>query len=159
MTRKIIATDTSYPINVPNGTILTVVRARENGVVYATVDNLGPNYDKMKDFDWTMLPHTFKEYNPFKDHLWKNLSREEKGAILLAYHEEPESVEYQIMDCESWYTGTDLGFCNYYAYRIKPEPTIAIEHVKVTDTGGQTIGAGTVKVIDGKLDFTTLEFV
>ena len=59
---------------------------------------------------------------PEKPKLWRAMTSEEKGALLLAHHENFGSVEFWNED--SWEELHFLGWCDYIAYRIKPQTKI-----------------------------------
>jgi len=50
--------------------------------------------------------------------LWKDMTPEQKGALLLAHHEKPGSVEF--WNVNEWETLKNLGWHDEIAYRIKP---------------------------------------
>lgn len=52
---------------------------------------------------------------------WGEMSNVEKGALLLAHHESPGSVEFY-NGSVGWETLVGLGWLSETAYRIKPEP-------------------------------------
>jgi len=54
--------------------------------------------------------------------LWGDMTPEEKGALLLAHHEKPGSVEFLYAD--EWVTSEHLGWLDDTAYRIKPEAVV-----------------------------------
>lgn len=64
--------------------------------------------------------------------LWRDLTPAEKGALLLAHHENPGSVEF--LNEDEWVTLEYLGWLDNFAYRIKPEPVVET----VTVYGGNT---------------------
>jgi hypothetical protein len=68
--------------------------------------------------------------------LWRDMTPEQKGALLLAHHEKPGSVEF--WNVTIWETLKGLGWMDDYAYRIKPEP----KREAVTMVGGQANGWG-----------------
>ena len=51
--------------------------------------------------------------------LWKDMTDEEKGAILLAHHN-GGCIEYKVRGEGSWETSRNPGFYVQNAYRIKP---------------------------------------
>ena len=57
--------------------------------------------------------------------LWKDMSRAEKGEILLAYHE-GKTIQFKRSTCETdtWMIIQAPTFSDIYAYRIKPAPKI-----------------------------------
>lgn len=139
---KIVVTDTEYPASVPNGTVMTVSSLMfypEEGYVNATVDG-------GDDFLWFMENGRYEPYysertlkavaqlnEPVETHkmpddtpkleadkptLWKDMTPEEKGALLLAHHE-GKTIEYF---CHGFGWKVERpNFFDWCAYRIKPE--------------------------------------
>lgn len=121
---KIVATNTEYPCGVPNGTVLTVTSDKGDGDVLATVDGSGD------PFRWFMYSHTYEpcvEKKPMaqmtqEPKLWKDMTPEEKGALLLAHHEGKA--------IEAWASGdkwrvVEPAWDEHNVYRIKPaEPVV-----------------------------------
>lgn len=57
--------------------------------------------------------------------LWKDMSRAEKGEILLAYHEGGTvQGKPSIYECDLWRDIKEPQFNDLYAYRIKPTPKV-----------------------------------
>jgi hypothetical protein len=57
--------------------------------------------------------------------LWEDMSRAEKGEILLAYHE-GETIQFNVSVSEiaPWIDVKEPTFNDLYAYRVKPTPKI-----------------------------------
>lgn len=58
--------------------------------------------------------------------LWKDMTPEEKGALLLAYHE-GKVIEHTLWSEKGWFevkkgADTALGWHDELSYRVKPEP-------------------------------------
>lgn len=121
---KIVVTNTPYPAVIKNGTIMTVVDDCGEGYVEATVDG------SLDDFAWYIGPHTYEPYVKEKPmtqitqepELWKDMTPEKKGALLLAHHEGKA--------IEAWAYGDKWlvlmpEWDEHNAYRIKPaEPVV-----------------------------------
>lgn len=120
---KIVATSTQYPSAVPNGTLMTVIEDRGDGDVLATVDGSADSWD------WFMTVNTYEPYvkeTPMaqttqEPKLWKDMTPEEKGALLLADHEGKA--------IEAWAYGDKWlvlvpEWDKHTAYRVKPEPVV-----------------------------------
>lgn len=86
--------------------------------------------------------------------LWRDMTPEEKGALLLAMHD-GEKVE--VMSLGVWQTKSTTRFVDDSAYRVKPEPKVEIENVKIVNADGVTIGTGTVTTINGKPDCASIK--
>ena len=95
---------------------MTVTKEYSDGELEATVDGSG------SDYAWFMAGGCFDEYTPETPTLWGDMTDAEKGALLLAYHEKPGSVQFWILD--EWVTLRGLGWLDNYAYRIKPESKV-----------------------------------
>lgn len=122
---KIVATNTKYTSSVLNGTVLTVSSDEGDGYVTAIVDDSGD------PFAWFMQPHTYEPYvkeTPMtqmtqEPKLWKDMTPEEKGALLLAHHE-GKTIEYFDPSHQDWVKSEFLKLDNL-AYRVKPaEPVV-----------------------------------
>jgi hypothetical protein len=124
---KIVITDSEYPINTPNGTIMTVVGF--TGCYTVAVADYGDGTA------WHMTSDAYKLYSketPMaqmtqEPKLWKDMTPEEKGALLLAHHEgkaiqtnyHPES-KYN-----TWEDNRSPTWSSVCAYRVKPaEPVV-----------------------------------
>jgi len=82
---------------------------------------------------------------------WRDMTPEEKGALLLAHHE-GKVIEYFSTVCEGvWESVICHEWCSGIAYRVRPEP------IRETITFHPMAGhAVTYETIDGKPDWTTL---
>jgi hypothetical protein len=68
--------------------------------------------------------------------IWRDMTAEEKGALLLAHH---EGKVIQLFDkADLWFDIEDPEFADGCAYRVKPEPTVET----VTMAGGDGNGWG-----------------
>lgn len=114
------------------------------------------------------------EYIPFRiisraeetPKLWRDMTPEEKGALLLAHHE--GKVIYILigsLECGEWKVIPHPSWRDNYAYRIKPEPK-----VETVTTHGTWCNKGkmpktqyvyeiTFNLIDGKPDWNTAKVV
>jgi hypothetical protein len=119
---KIVVIDTEYFMNVPNGTVMTVQAVGQNHVE-ATVDD-GDGYVWFME-NGRYEPCVMKPDTPtlrgVSPKLWKDMTPEEKGALLLAHHEGKTIECYQFPD-HGWEVIYNPVFDNTSAYRIKPEP-------------------------------------
>lgn len=97
-----------------------------------------------------------------KTKLWRDMTAEEKGALLLAVH---DGGQLQYKHNLDWQNCNDV-FSGNYAYRIKPDPKVET----VTITGGDGSGFGfyqnggvnnthriTFNLIDGKPDCASVK--
>ena len=89
--------------------------------------------------------------------LWKDMTPEEKGALLLADHEGKQIQLYFCFFTNRWEDATSSpNWVNEVAYRVKPEP----KRETVTLYARQTIFGppiGTIDLIDGKPDPTSIK--
>ena len=86
--------------------------------------------------------------------LWRDMTPEEKGALLLAAHD-GKSIECHCNN-NGWVTiypswDSDL------AYRIKPEPKVETEIITILNVDGVIIGKGTVTTYNGKPDCASVK--
>jgi hypothetical protein len=106
--------------------------------------------------------------------LWKDMTREEKGALLLGWHEGKVIEVFDLLYPDKWYED-DPCFYEDCAYRIKPEPKREIMEAKlcINEAGtslpmAPTWSAGaygeerhyftlTFDVIDGKPDPSSIK--
>lgn len=110
------------------------------------------------------------EYMPFrivsrasdKPKLWRDMTPEEKGAILLAMH---EGKKVEVYSVGKWWKKSYMTFDDGNAYRIAPEPK-----VETVTTHGTWCNKGkmpktqyvyeiTFNLIDGKPDWNTAKVV
>lgn len=85
---------------------------------------------------------------------WKDMTPEQQGALLLAYHG-GKSIE--IYDCGNWFFTKYPAWHNVYAYRVKPEPVVEVERVTIVNADGEVIGVGTVTTYNGKPDCDSIK--
>ena len=104
--------------------------------------------------------------------LWKDMTPEEKGALLLAHHEGKE-IEWSSTDgpnmwCDGkWRPCNAVGKFPEYAYRVKPEPVVetvtlfgqagfcwAFSHLQEDDGDTHRI---TFDLVDGKPDCNSIK--
>ena len=86
--------------------------------------------------------------------LWRDMTPEEKGALLLAHHE-GKVIEW--LPERKWIKCAVPGFTDFYAYRVRPEPKREVERVKIVNTDGMAIGIGTVVCENGKPDCDSIK--
>ena len=161
MTRKIIITNTDRPTSVPNGTIMTVV-GEYRSYLEATIDGQG-------SYVWIMLEGTYEEYAPQPPAsqgdtptLWRDMTPEEKGALLLAHHEKVDIQAFDVGVAGDWAKTWKPLFFDDIAYRIKPEPKVEVVTMDVANydqewelyehKGTHATHRITFNTIDGKPD-------
>lgn len=88
---------------------------------------------------------------------WCQMTREEKGELLLAHHE-GKAIEF-LSASGSWKLAEDPSWLEPFPYRIKPQPvteTVTLMWCNEKGDGGKL---GTINLIDGKpdLDSITME--
>ena len=126
----------------------------------------GSRYDLVSE--WTDTPST--PSTPSTQKLWRDMTPEEKGALLLAHHEGkviewtrcPGDTEF----CQSSARGSRPVWDDKHAYRVKPEPTVDtvtvdgwVDHGKWW-TGKKIPGDThriTFNLIDGKPDCASIK--
>ena len=87
--------------------------------------------------------------------LWRDMTPEEKGALLLAHHE-GKAIEMLFCSGE-WVTVTPQWATNA-AYRIRPEPKRETHAVRlVNDKTGEVLSCGMITLIDGKPDLASIK--
>ena len=87
--------------------------------------------------------------------LWRDMTAEEKGALLLAAHE-GKVIQYTRIDIPDDWRKTKT-FMDFYAYRIKPEPKVeTVEFTGHIDAGIFFRGLNSVKP-HVKITFTTID--
>ena len=89
--------------------------------------------------------------------LWRDMTDEEKGALLLAYHE-GKKIEYSFLCEENWTYIPSPSFSPFHAYRVKPD-TFRRTVTLMIDDGGMAgpKAIGTIQTVDGKPDCSTIE--
>lgn len=55
--------------------------------------------------------------------IWKDMNREEKGELLLAYHE-GKTIQVNLHGGNQWFIQRQMIFRDDHAYRVKPEPKV-----------------------------------
>jgi len=88
--------------------------------------------------------------------LWRDMTDEEKGALLLADHEGADIHVWEPL-AEAWRL-LDFGefmFLDYRAYRVEPAATR--EPIKIQGPSGEILGSGTMLRRDGEWDFDSIE--
>jgi len=114
---KIKITNTKYS-TVPNGSIMTVTFAHIDGDIEATLDG-------GDGFEWFLGVGTYEVLEDDTQDtptLWKDMTPEEKGALLLANH---EGRGVQVWSGVKWLDNCTVGRYQGSAYRIAPaEPVV-----------------------------------
>jgi len=99
--------------------------------------------------------------------LWRDMTDEEKGALLLAHHEGKviewngtsaktgEWTGWEACDDDCLWDGDFDG--EGFAYRIKPEPVREVERVTIVNADNMKIGYGTIETVDGKPDCASIK--
>ncbi len=103
-----------------------------------------------------------EEENEMK--LWQDMTPEQKGALLLAYHE-GKAIEYQ--HDGRWYCSTNPSWCSDCAYRVKPEPVVEVVVSHLGYAGKRWLFSEgrcpcdthkvTFNVVDGEIDVTSIK--
>ena len=87
--------------------------------------------------------------------LWRDMTAEEKGALLLAAHEDWRCIE--VFKDDEWYTCGRSTWKPDIAYRVKPEPKVeTVEFTGHIDAGIFFRGLNSVKP-QVKITFTTID--
>jgi hypothetical protein len=86
--------------------------------------------------------------------LWRDMTPEEKGALLLAHH---EGKVIECHDDTKWYTAKYPLWDTDAAYRVRPEPKWKLEYVSIVNADGIVIGRGTVITENGKPDCNSIK--
>lgn len=84
--------------------------------------------------------------------LWKDMTPEEKGALLLAHH---EGKEIECHDGTSWFVTSNPKWVYCHAYRIRPEPKVETVTLSGNDIRFSGFFKGhriTFTLVDGKPD-------
>jgi hypothetical protein len=86
--------------------------------------------------------------------IWRDMTAEEKGALLLAHH---EGTVIQLFDkADLWFDIEDPYFADGCAYRVKPEPTVETVTLYVWPEGFPPTSIGTIQLKDGEYDPSTI---
>lgn len=99
--------------------------------------------------------------------LWRDMTAEEKGALLLAAHE-GQVIQFYNPTSDWWYDLPKEPFQDAWAYRVKPEPQVEnVELLGITinnfgwrfDQGGSCADTHriTFSVVDGKPDCSSIK--
>jgi hypothetical protein len=96
--------------------------------------------------------HVFNR-SEFRPKLWRDMTPEEKGALLLAEH------EGKVIECYflSGWVECNPEWYEFNAYRVRPEPKRETERVTIVNADGVTIGIGTVVCENGKPDCDSIK--
>lgn len=93
--------------------------------------------------------------------MWRDMSAEEKGALLLAHHE-GKTIEF--WDEDAWIAAEQPLFTQYDKYRVKPEPRVEIvcmyyntgDSIMTTYKGKKDSFKVSFKVVDGEPDCSSV---
>jgi hypothetical protein len=100
--------------------------------------------------DLDLIARVEVEYNP---KLWKDMTPEEKGALLLARHE-GKVIESFFTHIDEWMVTSKPLFLDCHAYRIKTEPKRESHRLFVYTRENDYLPTliGTIDLLDGKPD-------
>tara|TARA_R110000744_G_scaffold380296_1_gene500587 strand:+ start:781 stop:1299 length:519 start_codon:yes stop_codon:yes gene_type:complete len=154
---KIKVTNTKYS-TVPNGSIMTVTFAHRDGDIEATLDG-------GDGFEWFIEAGEYEvleEDTQDTPTLWKDMTPEEKGALLLANHE-GKAIEWYRSFCLKWETDDNFDPSEQpdIAYRIAP-PKPVVEAVDVylkANKHGKWIGSESPYTMTHSITFDTIDGV
>lgn len=96
---------------------------KEYGIIQSPFGSLAVLNDTENDFFCSSeSKYVLKSSSP---KTWKDLSDEEKGVLLLAYHD-GKTIEFQTAWSNSWYPAVSKGITWFddRAFRVKPEPVV-----------------------------------
>ena len=149
---KIKVTDTQYPSKVPNGSVMTVTYAYKLGDIRATL--MGGDGG-----EWYMDAETYEVLESDTQDtptLWKDMTPEEKGALLLANHE-GKAIEWYRSFCLKWEPDDNFDPTEHQhiAYRIalhKPVVDVRSLYIYQKDSDYSLTEIGTIYLIDGVPD-------
>ena len=113
----------------------------------------------IKDFEsdtTTMSQFRIISRAPDKPRLWRDMTPEEKGALLLAYHE--GKVIENKSEYNDWIDATPFWVDNF-AYRVKPDPVVKAVTLYAghADPDCFPMPIGTITLIDGKPDLSSIK--
>lgn len=101
---------------------------------------------------------------PEKPKLWRDMTPEEKGALLLAMH---NGKKVEVYSDGEWREKSYMTFADDYAYRIKPEPKVeTVNQGYKTNSSGRFVTTSsldhatyvvTFNLIDGEPDCTSIK--
>lgn len=85
--------------------------------------------------------------------LWRDMTPEEKGALLLAHHEGKVIEAADVMSkYDTWKKCWNVGKFEDFSYRIRPEPKRETFTIWIYPDGDRGTKIGTIDAIDGVLD-------
>ena len=156
---KIIATNSPYNPNLPNGSIMTVTMFRDDGDVEATVDN-------GDGFNWFMDAGSFKEYThghvTLPDGRTVDLTANRVRCDLM----DPDELRalkghggpYEIWGVKGWILmGSTPAWDHHNTYRVAPKPVVeTVVLCYRRDSGMVKNRIGTINLIDGKPDMASI---
>lgn len=127
----------------------TRFKVSEDGLRVEGLNDIG--YNSVKSSAWKYRLISRASDTP---KLWRDMTPEEKGALLLAMH---DGKKVEVYEDGKWLKKTLMTFTSGNAYRVKPKPKMEIENVKIINADGVTIGTGTVTTTNGKPDCTSIK--
>ena len=153
---KIKVTNTTYD-SVPNGSIMTVTQHFGMGDIEATLDG-------GDGFEWFLGVRTYEVLEDDTQDtptLWKDMTPEEKGALLLANHE-GKSIEWYRSFCLKWEPDDNFDPTEHQhiAYRIalhKPVVDVRSLYIYQKDSDYSLTEIGTIYLIDGVPDTESIK--
>lgn len=101
-------------------------------------------------YDWRLAKIISRANTP---KLWRDMTDAEKGALLLAFHNDKKCLE--IWRNGEWVDCGDSTWKGDTAYRVRPEPKVAT-HTHVVFAHGESRGTK-YNTIDGKVDWSSFE--
>ena len=135
-----------------------VVELQECGTHYTIGENPYKERGEVKTasgflYDWRLAKIISRANTP---KLWRDMTDAEKGALLLAFHNDKKCLE--IWRNGKWVDCGDSTWNNNIAYRIRPEPKVEVVDVfwKRGETG-YNHKIGTMNLIDGKPDCASIK--
>lgn len=128
-----------------------VVELQECGTHYTIGENPYKERGEVKTasgflYDWRLAKIIYRANTP---KLWRDMTDAEKGALLLAFHNDKKCLE--IWRNGKWVDCGDSTWNNNIAYRIRPEPKVEV----VTMDGADIRFSGFIK--DHRITFTTID--
>ena len=153
---KIIATNSPYNPNLPNGSIMTVTMFRDDGDVEATVDN-------GDGFNWFMDAGSFKEYThghvTLPDGRTVDLTANRVRCDLMD-PDELRALKGHGGPYEAWFgkwCDAKPSWEGCFTYRVSPKPVVeTVVLCYRRDSGMVKNRIGTINLIDGKPDMASI---
>lgn len=145
----------NYANPVMNGGVW-IVRNIEGDQVLGVKDEYGPYHKGVPlsgSYIWRIVS---RAPDPATPKLWLDMTREEKGALLLAHHE-GKVIEY--CDDGPWFACRgEPKWLDRNAYRVRPEPTRETVGLYIgKDRERFPLPIGTIDLLDGKPDLSSIK--